>query len=81
MSIAALLLAALAGAGIGWAVARRRAGQGIAPEVGPHLLPDPALEWLRRSYDALGVWVAELDPHEEGPRAERISDGDRSCGQ
>ena len=47
------------------------------PGVGPHLLPDPALEWLRRSYEALGVWVAELDPREEGPRAERIVDAER----
>ncbi|HET8836037.1 MAG TPA: GGDEF domain-containing protein [Gemmatimonadales bacterium] len=77
MSLAAVLLAALIGAGIGWAVARRQAGQGIAPEVGPHFLPDPALEWLRRAYDALGVWVAELDPREEGPRAERIVDAER----
>jgi len=73
----ALVLAALAGAGIGWALARRRAGLAIAAEAGPHLLPDPALEWLRRSYGALGVWVAELDPREEGPRAERIVDAER----
>ena len=77
MSIAAVVLAALAGAGAGWALARRRAGLAIAPEVGPHLLPDPALEWLRRAYGALGVWVAELDPREEGPRAERIVDAER----
>jgi len=77
MSLLAILLAALGGAGIGWAVARHRAGLGLAPEVGPHFLPDPALEWLRRAYDALGVWVAELDPHEEGPRAERIVDAER----
>jgi diguanylate cyclase (GGDEF)-like protein len=77
VSILALVLAALAGAGVGWALARRRAGLAIAPEVGPHLLPDPALEWLRRSYGALGVWVAEIDPREEGPHAERIVDAER----
>ena len=77
MTAIALVLAALAGVGIGWALARRRAGLTIAPEVGPHLLPEPALEWLRRSYGALGVWVAELDPREEGPRAERIVDAER----
>ena len=43
----------------------------------PHLLPEPALEWLRRAYGALGVWVAELDPREEGPHAERIVDAER----
>jgi diguanylate cyclase (GGDEF)-like protein len=80
--VLALILAALAGAGVGWVLARRRAGLAIAPEVGPHLLPDPALEWLRRSYGALGVWVAELDPIEEGPHAERIVDAERlSVGQ
>ena len=42
MSLAAVVLAALAGAGVGWALARRRAGLAIAPEVGPHLLKLPA---------------------------------------
>jgi diguanylate cyclase (GGDEF)-like protein len=45
--------------------------------VAPHLLPDPALEWLRRAHRALGVWVSELDPSEEGPRAERILEPER----
>ena len=61
----------------GWLLGRRRAGPPLAPGVGPHFLPEPALEWLRRSYGALGVWVAELDPQEEGPHAERIVDADR----
>jgi diguanylate cyclase (GGDEF)-like protein len=73
----ALVVAALLGAGAGWAFGRRRAGLAIAPHVAPHLLPDPALEWLRRCYGALGVWVAELDPGEEGPRAERIVEAER----
>lgn len=73
----AVMLAAGAGAAVGWALARRRAGLPVAPGVGPHLLPDPALEWLRRCYGALGVWVAELDPQEEGPHAERIVDAER----
>jgi diguanylate cyclase (GGDEF)-like protein len=77
VSALALGLAALVGAAVGWALARRRAGLPLAAGVGPHLLPDPALEWLRRSYDALGVWVAELDPREEGPHAERIVDAER----
>ncbi len=49
----------------------------MAAGAGPHLLPDPALEWLRRSYGALGVWVAELDPQEKEPHAERIVDPER----
>jgi len=77
MTALAALLAALAGVAVGWALARRRAGLPLATGVGPHLLPEPALEWLRRSYDALGVWVAELDPQEEGPHAERIVDAER----
>ena len=72
-----MVLAALAGAAAGWWAARRRSGPPLAAGVGPHLLPDPALEWLRRSYGALGVWMAELDPGEEGPHAERIVDADR----
>ncbi|HEU5169313.1 MAG TPA: GGDEF domain-containing protein [Gemmatimonadales bacterium] len=47
------------------------------PGVGPHLLPEPALGWLLRAHDALGVWVSELSADEEGPRAERVVDGDR----
>ena len=71
------VLAALAGGVAGWLLGRRRAGAPLAPGVGPHFRPEPALEWLRRSYGALGVWVAELDPQEEGPHAERIVDADR----
>jgi len=77
MTVLALVVAALAGVAAGWALARRRAGLPLASGAGPHLLPDPALEWLRRSYGALGVWVAELDPREEGPHAERIVDAER----
>ncbi|MBA3346480.1 MAG: GGDEF domain-containing protein [Gemmatimonadales bacterium] len=78
----ALLLAVLAGGGAGWLLARRGKAIEVAPGVGPHLLPEPALDWLRRSHSALGVWIAELDPQEDGPRAERIVDSDRlSSGQ
>lgn len=82
VSLFAVVLAAAAGAAAGWWAARRRSTWPLAPGAGPHLLPDPALEWLRRSYGALGVWVAELDPSEEGPHAERIVDAERlSVGQ
>jgi diguanylate cyclase (GGDEF)-like protein len=73
----ALALAAAVGALLGWLTARRRSGQHIGPAVAPHLLPDPALEWLRRAHQALGVWITELDASEEGPRAERILEPER----
>ena len=77
-----LLLGLAAGAAAGWWLARRRRPPGVAPGVSPHLLPDPALEWLRRSHHALGVWIAEMDPTEGAPHAERIVDGERlSVGQ
>jgi diguanylate cyclase (GGDEF)-like protein len=77
VSVIGLLLAAAAGGAVGWLSARRRGAVQTAAGVGPHLLPDPALEWLRRSYGALGVWVAELDPQEKEPHAERIVDSER----
>jgi diguanylate cyclase (GGDEF)-like protein len=78
----ALFGALLIGGAIGWFLARRSRLPRLAPGVSPHLLPDPALEWLRHSHQALGVWIAELDPTEEGPRAERIVDAERlSVGQ
>jgi diguanylate cyclase (GGDEF)-like protein len=77
VTIVMLLIALIAGVAIGWSVARRRGTTALAPGVAPHLLPEPAIEWLRRSHEALGVWVTELDPREEGPRAERIVDAER----
>jgi diguanylate cyclase (GGDEF)-like protein len=61
---------------LGFFLGRRR-GQSLKSGVAPHLLPDPALEWLRRAHRAIGVWVTELDPAEEGPRAERIIEPER----
>jgi diguanylate cyclase (GGDEF)-like protein len=76
MTVLGLLVAALAGAGAGWLLARRGGLTPLGSGVSPHLLPDPALDWLRRCYQALGVWFAEL--HErEGARAERVVDGER----
>jgi diguanylate cyclase (GGDEF)-like protein len=76
MTALGLLVAALAGAGAGWMLARRGGLTQVGSGVSPHLLPDPALDWLRRCYQGLGVWIAEL--HErEGPRAERVVDGER----
>lgn len=68
--------AAIAGA-TGWIVGRRQRQSSLRPGVSPHLLPDPALEWLRRAHAAVGVWITELDPGEEGPRAERILEPER----
>ena len=72
------LLFLVIGAGVlGWVVGRRRARHPLNSGVAPHLLPDPALEWLRRAHRAIGVWVSELNPGEEGPRAERILEPER----
>jgi hypothetical protein len=76
MTLLGLLVAALAGGAAGWYLARRGRPTPVGSGVSPHLLPDPALDWLRRCHQGLGVWVAEL--HErEGPRAERVVDGER----
>ncbi|NNG15799.1 MAG: GGDEF domain-containing protein [Gemmatimonadales bacterium] len=43
---------------VAWGLHRhlaRRPG-GSAPRV-PHFMPDPALSWLRRAHDAIGVWA------------------------
>ena len=70
------LVAAVAGVA-GWLLGRRQRPSGMHTGVSPHLLPDPALEWLRRAHQAIGVWISELDPGEEGPRAERIIQPER----
>lgn len=72
----ALALIALAGV-TGWALGRRRRRSAVQAGVAPHLLPDPALEWLRRAHRAVGVWITEIDPAEEGPRVERIIEPER----
>jgi diguanylate cyclase (GGDEF)-like protein len=61
----------------GWLLGRRSRASGVRDGVSSHLLPDPALEWLRRAHRALGVWITELDPGEEGPKAERIVEPER----
>ena len=72
-----LLVGVGAGAALGWWAARRGSAPRMASGVAPHLLPDPALEWLRRVHHALGVWVTEMDAAEGAPHAERIVDPDR----
>ncbi len=59
----AALIGVLAGIAIGWfARLRRGAPQGAMGDgVGPHLLPDPALEWLRASLGAMAVWAVEAE--------------------
>jgi len=41
-------------------IAGRQRRSGLHAGVAPHLLPDPALEWLRRAHHAIGVWITEL---------------------
>ncbi|HEX2217843.1 MAG TPA: GGDEF domain-containing protein [Gemmatimonadales bacterium] len=77
MSFWVLLLGAALGAGAVWTFVRRGRAPGLAPGVSPHLLPDPALEWLRRAHGSTGVWVAEMDSREGEPRAERVVDAER----
>lgn len=77
MTALALILLALGAGVLGWLLGRRPPRLRLATGVAPHLLPDPALEWLRRAHRALGVWITELDPNEEGPRAERIIEPER----
>ena len=77
METLALLLLAIGSGLLGWLFGRKRVAGALGSGVAPHLLPDPALEWLRRAHRAIGVWVSELDPREEGPRAERIVEPER----
>jgi diguanylate cyclase (GGDEF)-like protein len=72
MQALALVLLALGAGVLGWFLGRRLPQRSMRSGVAAHLLPDPALEWLRRAHRAAGVWITELDPNEEGPRAERI---------
>ncbi len=51
----ALILIGLAAGVTGWLLGRRYRPSGVREGVAPHLLPDPALEWLRRAHRALGV--------------------------
>jgi diguanylate cyclase (GGDEF)-like protein len=76
-----LAAGAALGAAAGWAAAELRArgriARGPGSDLGVHLLPDPALGWLLRANGALGVWVTELVPGEEGPQNERVVDAER----
>lgn len=77
MTPAGVVLIAVIAAFLGWILGRRGLRPPVRPGVSPHFLPDPALEWLRRAHRAAGVWITELDPREEGPRAERIIEPER----
>lgn len=67
--------------GAGWLLATRRAlrvaQRAVGTTAGPHLLPEPALKWLRAAYGALGVWLTELDIEEGSPSTERVIDAER----
>jgi diguanylate cyclase (GGDEF)-like protein len=51
---------------------RRPLTAGGEPGVDPALVPDPALRWLGRAHQALGVWVSSATAGEGGPRWERV---------
>ncbi len=76
-----LAAGAALGAAAGWAAARLGGGgqnpRGPASDLGVHLVPAPALGWLLRANGAIGVWVTELVPGEEGPQNERVVDAER----
>jgi diguanylate cyclase (GGDEF)-like protein len=77
MTLALVMLVGIVAGAAGWVLGRRQRSPRVRPGVSPHFLPDPALEWLRRAHRAVGVWITELDPHEEGPKAERIVEPER----
>ena len=77
MSFWTLVIGILLGVGGAMALMRRARVSGVAPGVSPHLLPDPALEWLRRAHGAAGVWVAEMSSSDGEPHAERVVDAER----
>ncbi len=62
------LLMGGAGATLGYLLGRRAArpsvrhGSSRTEAATPHLLPDPALAWLRRASGARGVWAVETGP-------------------
>jgi diguanylate cyclase (GGDEF)-like protein len=78
LALAALAIGLAGGAAAAWALLRRRDSRhepGAA--AGAHLVPDPALGWLLRAHQGLGVWIAELDVEEGAPRIERRLTPDR----
>jgi diguanylate cyclase (GGDEF)-like protein len=69
-----LVAASAAGSAyIGWRAGRLvTADTETATGTDPYLLPDPALDWLRRAHNALGVWLAEpAQLTDKGPRFQR----------
>ena len=71
---AILVLCTLAGLVAGYFTGRRRRTSrpslrsSLPDAATPHLLPDPALEWMRRAVDALGVWAIETKGPGRGAR-------------
>ncbi len=63
---------------VGFRAGRMLQGQQeTASGADPYLLPDPALEWLRRAHGGLGVWLAEpAQLSEKGPRFQRALQSD-----
>ncbi len=59
-TLAGLAVTAAVSAFVGWRAGRLvETNTETATGTDPYLLPDPALDWLRRAHGALGVWLAE----------------------
>lgn len=77
-----LLLGGAAGGVGGFLLGRRSRGEPSRHRTGwtgaatPHLLPDPALEWLRRAVRARGVWALETKGPGKGTRTYQSLDPD-----
>ena len=80
------LLMGGAGATIGYLLGRRAArpsmrhGSSRTDAATPHLLPDPALAWLRRASGAMGVWAVESTGPGLGHRTYQSLDPEWSGG-
>ena len=54
---------------------------GVADAAGPHLLPDPAIEWLRASLGAMAIWAVEAERGRPGPRGHPADLGPGAVGR
>lgn len=78
MSGIAWLLGGMAAGAAGALIwSRRPTPGGGEPGVDPILAPDPALRWLARAHQALGVWASTSTGGDEAPKWQRVLPGNR----